>query len=163
MLGDAVWIAPEHCLHITLMEIICDTNYGSYSRKQLFSDWYRNYCEIARDVIGKFSSFTLDLDELHVSPSAIIIKASNPDSLNDIRAALLTKIDLPKGTKLPPNIGHCTIARFNKAIDIEKAEDATKPINIHIRETVESFKLVEGLAPPRFSPEIIVAYPLNST
>lgn len=51
-LGDAVWIAPENCLHITLMEVICDADYGNQPRKQLFSDWYSKYNETAKEIIG---------------------------------------------------------------------------------------------------------------
>ncbi|HSW36868.1 MAG TPA: hypothetical protein VLG37_00695 [Candidatus Saccharimonadales bacterium] len=162
LLSDVVWITPSNCLHITLMEIICNTDYGNLPRKQLFSDWYRHYSEIAKEIIGQFSDFSLDFNTLEISPSAIIIKASDPGPLNNIRSALLSKTTLPRKTKLPPDIAHSTIARFTKATELERLREIIGSIKVNINEHIESFKLIEGLAPPILDPKEITNYPLNS-
>ena len=36
LLGDTIWLTPPNALHSTLMEIICDTEYESLSRREHF-------------------------------------------------------------------------------------------------------------------------------
>lgn len=160
-LGDAIWLTPANCLHMTVMEIICSTDYGNTSRKQLFSEWCKQYAHIAKEVIAEFPAFTIDFTELHVSPAAIIIKTKEPGRLNELRVALLAKISLPAGTKLPPDIGHSTIARYKSEIEVEMVENAAKSIDVAIAEPVTELGLIEGFAPPRLQPVQILRYPLG--
>lgn len=162
LIGDALWVAPARCLHITLMEIICDADYGDLSRRRLYSDWYNKYGKITKEIISTFPPFTLEFNELCVSPSAIIIKASNPEPLNRIRTAIQSKTALPKETKRPPNIAHCTIARFIKSIPIKDITKKANSLGVNTIENIESFKLVDGLAPPTLNPRVIANYPLEA-
>lgn len=41
--GDAIWLQEPQSLHITLMEIIADIDYGIYPREVLFKEWYKAY------------------------------------------------------------------------------------------------------------------------
>lgn len=160
-LGDVLWVPPTNCLHITLMEIICNADYGKVPRMQLFSEWYGTYGTAVKEVIEQYATFTLEFSDLYVSPAAIIITASDPSPLNSIRSALLANIKLPDGTKQPPRIAHTTIARFMRAVELEDVQAAAQPLQRRVTESIKAFKLIKGLGPPDFNPKEIANYPLK--
>lgn len=160
MLGDAIWLTPANALHMTLMEIICDTEYKELSRKQHFMTWYERYNDTAKEVIAHFSSISATFNQLHISPAAIILKAETPQPFNDIRDALLARTVLPPQTKMPPDIAHCTVVRFNEAIDLNAVREQANAITINFDERIGEFKLVKDLGPD-FKPTIIETYGLG--
>jgi hypothetical protein len=160
MLGDAIWLTPANALHMTLMEIICDTEYKELPRKQHFMNWYERYNDTVKEIIAHFPSTSIIFNQLHVSPAAIILKAESPQPFNDIRDALLVRTVLPAQTKLPPDIAHCTIARFNKAVDLNAARERASAIAVDFDEHIREFKLMKDLGPD-FNPSIIEAYGLS--
>ncbi|HSW65698.1 MAG TPA: 2'-5' RNA ligase family protein [Bacillota bacterium] len=160
-LGDVIWLTPPHAAHITLMEIIRDTEYKTLSRKQHFTKWYERYNQITKDTIAGFGPVCFTFNQLQVSPNAIIIKAKDPAPFNDIRAALLAKIVLPEGTKQPPDIVHCTLARFAKAIDLDEATAALKTLAVNFEECITEFRLEKDISPPNFRHTTVETYKLG--
>ena len=163
LLGDAIWLTPTNCLHITLMEVICDTEYKDFSRAQYFNEWYEKYNEQVRRTIAGLSPYDATFNEIRISQGAIIIKAPDPKPFNDIRDKLLSEIELPQGTKIPPNIAHCTIARFNKVVDLDDMQLKARELTIDLTERIAAFSLVKDLVPPDFSPKIVEKYELSDT
>lgn len=161
-LGDAIWLMGPHSLHVTVMEIICHMDYGNQSRKTLFEQWYKQYNAVAKDILASCRPVTLHFSELIVSPGAIIVKTAESQQLNDIRNTLLSHIELPEGTKVPPDITHCSIARYSQSIDLEKAQQAAQHLSINFTESVKQLKLMKDLVPPDFSPRCIETYNLSS-
>lgn len=161
ILGDAIWLMQPSCLHITVMEIICHADYGDKSRRELFEQWHKQYKDIVREVLAEQPQLTLHFSELVVSPGAIIIKTAESQQLNDIRAKLLSRIKLPEGTKIPPDITHCSIARYGKSIDLEQAQYATRELSVDLDLPVKQFKLMNDLVPPDFNPRCVETYNLK--
>lgn len=112
-------------------------------------------------MLSSFSPFILTFDELEVSQRVIIIKTRQSDELNKIRAALLACIQLPKGTKNPPNITHSTLARFTKPLDLEEVVEKAKWTKTAIVHRVTEFALVKDLEPPIFNGTAMECYPLS--
>lgn len=161
LLGDALWLTPPQALHMTLMEIICDTEYEGLSREEHFKQWHDNYNGAAKEAIAQFSPVTVRFNELHASAAAIIIKAVDPQPFNDIRAALLAKTVLPAQTKMPPDIAHCTIARYNQSIDLDKVKGLIQELSIEFDERVAEFRLMKDLGPD-FKPSVVDVYKLGN-
>lgn len=161
ILGDAVWFTPQRALHSTLMEIICDTDYKSASRQQLLTDWYERYNQIVTEAIAKLEPFEVTFDQLEVHPRAIIVRSSDSRSFDAIRSKLLSKINLPTGTKQPPDIIHCSLARYNKVLNVENIIEQTKMININFTERISNFKLLKDLGPPSFDPKMVQMYKIG--
>lgn len=161
LFGDAIWLQQPPSLHITLMEIICDVDYGNLSRAALFEEWYENYNSITRDVLSEISPFDLIFDELLVSQRAIIIKTRESKELNAIREHLLSNIALPPHTKNPPDITHYTLARFTKALDLEGVTDRVKDLTIAAPQHITEFSLVKDLGPPLFNGQPMEHYILS--
>jgi hypothetical protein len=147
VLGDIIWLTPPNTLHSTLMEIVCDTEYTGLSRKEYFRHWYDRYNDATSNVIAQFRPIDVTFSELYVSPGAIILKAVDPKPLNDVRAALLEHIVLPEQTKLPPDIAHCSVARYNEAVDLEEVRERVRRVDIcvDVGLHISEFKLVRDL------------------
>lgn len=160
MLGDAIWLTPANALHITLMEIICDTEYKGLSRKQYFMNWYEAYNQTVKKVIALFPSIKATFNQLHASPGAIILQAANPQPFNDIRDALLARTVLPPQTKMPPGIAHCSVARFSEAMDLTVVRERASAVTVNFDEHIREFKLVKDLGPD-FKPIVIETYRLG--
>lgn len=61
LFGDAIWLQQPPSLHITLMEIICDTEYRGKTRQQYFEEWHDAYSEIVGEVLGNIEPFDISL------------------------------------------------------------------------------------------------------
>lgn len=162
LLGDVIWLTPPQALHSTLMEIICDTKYEGLSRREHFEYWYQRYSKTAEEVLAQFSPFDITFNELHASAGAIILKAADTQAFNDIRAALLEHTTLPVQTKTPPDITHCSIARYNQEVDLSSVQEQIKGIEVDINVHVDHFMLMTDLGPD-FHPSVVESYALNSS
>jgi len=162
VLGDAIWSTPQRALHATIMEIICDIDYGTSFRKQLFTDWRHRYNQIVAETISEMSPFEITFDQLEISKRAIIVKSADSTILNIIRSTLLSRIDLPNGTKIPPDITHCTIARYSTALNLEDVIKQANKLSVNFSERITQFKLLEDLGPPNFDPKTIEEYDLHA-
>ncbi len=160
-LGDAIWLTPQRALHSTLMEIVCDREYPT-PRNELFTNWYHQYSHQVTETLGDLPPITITFSEIEISARAIIVRSVSSKAYNDIRSKLLSKIELPKGTKLPPDITHCTLARFNSALNLEETIRQLRNIQCNITENVTSFKLLKDLGPPTFEPKTIQLYNLHT-
>jgi hypothetical protein len=160
ILGDSIWLTPTQALHGTLMEIICDIDYRDVSRKDLFSDWHERYNQMVIETLAEFSPFEITFSELEISPRAIIIKSADSAIFNNIRAKLLSRINLPNGTKQPPDITHCTIARYNDALNLDEVTERTNMLGVNFSERIADFKLLRDLGPPSFEPKMLEKYEL---
>jgi hypothetical protein len=161
LLGDAIWLTPPQALHMTLMEIICDTEYEGMSREEHFRQWYERYNEAAKNAIARFSPIEVTFNRLHASSAAIIITAVDARPFNDIRADLLARTVLPAQTKSPPDIAHCTIARYHESVDLDTVRSLIKGISVEFDEYVSEFRLMKDLGPD-FHPITIDTYKLGS-
>jgi hypothetical protein len=159
-LGDSIWLTPRRALHSTLMEIICDREY-SVPRQVLFADCYKQYSRSVSEILAELPAFEITLNEIEVSARAIIVRSKNSDLFNTIRSKILSRTVLPDGTKMPPNITHCTLARFNRSVDLEMVIREIQHMQCDFTEHIVGFKLLKDLGPPTFEPKIIQEYSLH--
>lgn len=161
LLGKVIWLTPPRALHSTLMEIICDTDYKILSRKQHFDNWLEKYNHVVAEILSKTSSFELSFSQIEVSQRAIILKSADSGNFNAIRSEILSRTTLPAETKLPPDITHCTVARFSEVLSLEEVRDKVEVIQINLHEHLKDFKLLKDLGPPTFAPKLIQTYELE--
>jgi hypothetical protein len=159
-LGDSIWLTPRRALHSTLMEIICDREY-SVPRQVLFADWYKQYSRSVSEILAELPAFEITLNEIEVSARAITVRSKNSNLFNTIRSKILSRTVLPDGTKMPPNITHCTLARFNRSVDLEMVIREIQHMQCDFTEHIVGFKLLKDLGPPTFEPKIIQEYSLH--
>lgn len=162
LLGDAIWLTPPNALHSTLMEIICDTKYEDLPRREHFEEWRHHYNETVRKVLAQIPPFDITFNELHASTRAIILKASDTTAFNAIRASLLERITLPTQTKMPPDITHCSIARYNQEIDLDSVCEQIEAMQVDSTLHVDRFMLMTDLGPD-FHPSVVDTYGLGGS
>ena len=160
-LGDAIWLTPRRALHSTLMEIICDIEYP-VPRHEVFAKWYTQYGLSVNKILSEIQIFEISFSEIEVSERTIIVRSATSDSFNSIRSQLLSEIDLPKGTKLPPDITHCTLARYKRSLDLENVIASTQHLRCDFTEHIATFELLKDLGPPSFDPKTIAEYSLQA-
>jgi hypothetical protein len=161
LFGDALWLQRPPALHSTLMEIICNAEYQGLTRKEYFMQWYAAYNEVVAATLADTSPFDIQFTELYVSQRAIIIKTADSRPFNLIRERLLAVTSLPAGTKMPPSITHCSLARFNTPLDLAEVRSRTADIAVDIRAHVASFSLIRDLGPPDFNGKPMQIYSLG--
>lgn len=160
-LGDTVVLMPLHGLHMTVMEIIYNHEYQEASRHELFSRRESQYRLLPKAIASQYSNTAIKFDALEVSKHAIILRASDSAFLNNIRSDLLKAITLPSETKKPPDITHCTIARFAKEVDLEEVRRLIEDMDVNVTEQVSEFKLLTNVVPPRFDYTVLESFALT--
>jgi 2'-5' RNA ligase len=158
-LPDVIWPMPPEQLHITLCEIIQPKPY-SQDKEVLYKLHKEQYETVPAQTLSAFPKFTITFDTIEVSPQAIIVKSSNSDSLNSIREKLVSKIELPKETRTPPDISHSSIARYLKEVDLEIVQKVVARHKIDIKEEIVEFKLLRNEVLPLQKYEVIRTFPL---
>lgn len=143
-LGNIIWPMPSNALHITLMGIIEPKPYIENKAKLLKN--LPHYEKVLLKVLD-IGPITIYFDTIEVSPQAIIVKGHDDGTFNHVRKKLVEKLPLPNETNLPPNIVHCTIARFTKKVDIEEVKEIVSKFNINFVETIDEFQLLIETAP----------------
>jgi hypothetical protein len=159
LLGDIVWFTPAHALHMTVIEITGPFSHPIDQRARQFAQWKNDYSRVVKDMVSQFSPITLHFNQVLASQRAIILKAADPTPLNALREAILSKTKLPEGAKLPPDIAHISLARFGKAVDLERVIKATQKLSVDHNETIASFSLWHDITPPDFNVVSIDTYP----
>ncbi len=146
--GKAIYCPPAESLHITLMDWIAPlVDYGK-EKDEIFREIYSDYDKVFREVIENMSTIKVSFREIHISSNAIIIVGTDGGQFRSIRQGFLDKVELLPGTKRPPSIIHCTIARFNEAIELEPIKHFIDHIQFFAEENVKSFRLVKETRTP---------------
>lgn len=158
-LPGVIWPMPPEQLHITLCEIIQPKDY-SQDKESLFKQHQDQYQNIPAEILSKTPMFTVTFDTIEVSPQAIIIKASDSSAFNAIRAQLVSAVPFPEETRMPPDITHCSIARYLKEVEQDTVQQIVSKHNLAIEEEITEFKLVKTISLPLQDYEILKALPL---
>lgn len=64
---------------------------------------------------------------------------------------------------MPPDITHCSLARFNKAVNLDSVITEIEDIKVNITEKITRFKLLRDLGPPSFTPKVIESYEMSAS
>ncbi len=160
-LPDVIWPMPPEALHLTLCEVIQARKPYSEDKETLFKRREQEYLTGAADALSTVSPFTVRIDQIEVSPEAIIVRSRDGTAFNDIRAKLLGHISLPDETKRPPDIIHSSIARYTRSVDIEAVRAVATRQALSFNEPITEFKLLKTLVPPLLQYEEIASFPLK--
>jgi len=159
-LGKSIYVMPKENLHITLCEIIQSKEY-SENKELLYSKNSSEYEELSEEVFAQFKPIHIVFDKIEVSPQAIIIRGKDDGSFETIRKGLVENLPLPTETKRPPEIIHCTIARFLTEMPIEEVRDIVEKDPFTLNEKVGSFSLIHSTVSPLIAYDIIRKYDLK--
>jgi len=157
-LNDIIWAMPTAALHITLCEIIQPKPYDEDKATLLKN--FPHYETVLQEALT-MPPIPVTFDTVEVSPQAIIVRGRDDGTFNRVREELIEKLPLPTETKLPPDIIHCTIARYTKQVDLEKVKAVVAGVNINFIETISEFQLLRQTAPHLLNYQIARRYTLS--
>lgn len=103
----------------------------------------------------------MHFNEIRVTPSTIILTGADNGEFQRIRAHYLDSVELLPGTKLPPTIIHCSVARFTKPIALSHVEQVVSNLSVDFVETVNRFRLVRTRREPMLEYEVLDEYLLG--
>jgi hypothetical protein len=160
---DIIWSTPPETLHVTLMDWLAPLVDYTADKDVLFDDLFPVYDEALSRILKEGAPIHLVFNRLIVSPSAIAIVADENSTkiINDIRQHFLSEIKLLPNTKQPPNIVHCTIARFTGEVAVDDIGGIAESLAFLFDEVVDCFQLIRETQVPMKKYSIIKRYPLG--
>lgn len=160
--GKAIYCPPAKSLHITLMDWIAPlVKYGK-DKDKIFSEIYPDYDRAFQESIENISPIKVSFDEIRVSSGAIFTVGTDSGEFRSIRDGFLERVELLPNTKRPPNIIHCTIARFNKSIELEPIKEFVGHLQLSTEENIQSFRLVKETRIPMLDYTVLSKYVLEA-
>lgn len=159
--GDRVWSQPPETLHVTLMDWLAPLESYPQDKQQLFVSLYKGYNEVFDAVLVDQPPILVSFGELCVSATAVCLRGEDDGSFNFLRQRFLSVVDLKTGTKPPPDIVHCPIARFTAGLALEQVEAAVASHSVEGEMVVDEFDLVRETVVPMLKSEQIKSYLLQ--
>ena len=158
---DSVFCMPNYSLHTTLLDWIAPLiDYGGEDKDRLFAQIQLNYDKAMSEILSSIKPITVHFDELRVSPSTIFMVGHDHGEFQKIRERFLEKVELLRGTKPPPQIIHCSLARFTKPIDLSLVSSFLANKTLNITQTVTNFRLIRTTKEPMLEFEVLKCYEL---
>lgn len=160
--GDAVFCMPEESLHITLLDWVAPlVDYNGQDKAELFANLRDEYDKAMSEVLSSIKPITLHFDEIKVSPSTIYVTGHDDGEFKNIRQRFIEKVELLPGTKPPPQIIHCSLARFTKPIGLGSVNSFLAGKSLDLTQTVADFRLIRTEREPMLEFEILKRYGLG--
>jgi hypothetical protein len=163
-LPDVVWPMPLTSLHTTLYELMQRGDFGGIDKDALFEHNKAVWQQELAEIFSATAPISLAFTEVHVSPDAITLRCKNSDDFNEIRSRIGSRLALPSFTKAPPDITHCTVARFLTSVDmqlVERAIAAFRPLP-RINLAMQDVQLIKTSFQPVLGYEILQRFSLLS-
>ena len=161
MFSDGIWFQPKDSLHITLFDFIAPKVEYDVSRSELFCKQQELIFKTMEQLAIEFHEFTIQLNAIHVSQSAIYVQGEDDGSIHAMRNRFTELYDLDERTKKPPIIIHSTIGRFTDVMDIHELNEYTRKIKVDINVHVENLRVVHERKLPMLEYEILNTWELQ--
>lgn len=158
--GDLIIEQPGSALHITLMDWVAPLVSYEQSHDRLFEQVFQGYDGILTNQTNSVEAFTVNFNSIRVSPSAIFIEGRDSGQFQRIRNSFLDSTNLPPGTKQPPKIVHCTIARFNGQRPLSEILEFVDTLSINFDQKIKEFRLIHEIEMPMLRYEVLKPYKL---
>ena len=159
--GESVFCMPKGSLHITLLDWIAPlAKYDSKSKQKLFQKISPTYLNVCDEILTNRGKILVVFDEIRVSPSTIYITGHDHGQFREIRDEFINSIELLPGTKLPPNIIHCSLARFTQQVDLKDIDQFLQDKHIGFTQEVDCFRLIHTTREPMLEFEILKEFHL---
>lgn len=142
--GDAVYVNPTDTLHVTLFEVMGVQCLHNATSPILSTEEHKILIKACSQSIGSSTPVELLFNHVLASEKAIILLADDPSELNSMREQICSILGKTLPYKAPPQIAHCTIARFNQAIPLSVVNEFLRPISIRAKYSMREYQLVNG-------------------
>ena len=125
---ENLWLPEGDQLHITFGHIITPNVEYEEDRSVLFSKVRPLASSALSQVVQHQLKVTSEFDTIEAFPSAVIVKAHDDGSFDQLRQSFTDRFQLPEGTRTPPEIIHTTLLRFRNQVDLGEVSRLTEEI-----------------------------------
>ena len=157
---DVIWNTPQDALHITLMAWLTPMVEYGRATGEVFEELFPAYDEVFKEAVDGMPPIHIQFDTLKATPDAIILIGHDTGEFQRIRQQFLERVDLLRGTKLPPNIIHTSIARYQKEHDLTPIIAAVEQEKVALNLAISAFHLVKETKLPMLEREVVEEYSL---
>lgn len=161
--GDLIIEQPGSALHITLMDWVAPLVTYNEDHDTLFEKVFPESDRVLSGQLEDISPFTIHFDTIKVSNAAIFIQGNDNGQMQSIRDDFIAEATLLPGTKQPPKIVHCSIARFDRSVNVAPIKKYIESLSVDFEQQVDSFRLVHEIEMPMFKYDIIKDYILPAS
>ena len=158
-LPGVIWAMPPTALHFTLYEIIQPKEY-SEDKEVLYARHQHEYEELPAKILSSIQPIEVNFNTIEASPYAIIVRGKDNGTFNAIRAQILKELPIIPESKQPPDIIHCSVARYLKEYDFERIQEVIQKHSINFTEIVSEFKLLKNRKFPLLEYDTLQTYKL---
>lgn len=160
--AEGVYTMKSEGLHITVLDWVAPLfDYEGADKRRLYDELYPSYDTAFRRITDSIEPFDVRFTELRVTPGAIILVGQDGGQFQSLRQELTNSVDLPKGSKQPPNIIHSSLARFvAPEVDLAPLEEYARNNPLDLTQHIDEFRLVETRREPMQDFRIIDTYGL---
>ena len=160
--GSAVFCMPPSSLHITLLDWIAPlVHYDGRNKQELFRKLSPSYCAALKQILKDQKKILVTFDTINVSSTTIYLTGHDNGEFQTIRKKFLDMVVLLPGTKQPPTIIHCSLARFTQPLDLNDVKDFILQESICFTQEVELFHLVHSMREPMLEFEVLKKFSLE--
>lgn len=158
--GDIILDQPGSSLHITLMDWVAPLVRYERDWDTLFKEIFPLYDKMLSELTNKTYAYNVTFDTIKVSPAAIFVQGHDDGQFQSLRDGFTNEIDLIPGTKQPPKIVHCTIARFDAEVNVSEIREFVESMSVRFEQPISGFRLIHEVEMPMLSYDVLKTYPL---
>jgi hypothetical protein len=158
--GDVILAQSSDALHITLLDWVAPLVEYGRDRDVLFEEVFPLYDKVLAGLTSQTAAFNIIFDTIKVSSAAIFIQGHDEGQFQSLRDGFVREAGLIPGTKQPPTIVHCTIARFDAEVGIDEIRKFVESMSIHLEQPITGFRLVHETDMPMVSFDLLKTYSL---
>ncbi len=159
---DVFYPTPSDGLHVTLLDWIAPLiSYEGANKVELFDSIHEKYDSALEKILQKYEPINVNFNKIIVTPTTIIITGEDNGSIQKIRQEFVESIELLPGTKMPPQIIHCSLGRFIKEVPVTEIQNFINQKSINFIEIIQEFRLVNTHREPMLEFDVLKTYNLG--
>lgn len=136
------WFPRGDQLHVTFAHVITTDSDYSTDREELYEKLGPQVIDVLSRIVSNPLSIETTFNVIQTYTAAITIQGHDDGSYEALRQTFTDAVQLPEGTRRPPNIIHSSIGRFRDEIDYDKLKDFVDSLSISFSETTTELLFV---------------------
>jgi hypothetical protein len=143
---------PAEALHCTILTLLHPTARFDRGKFDIWDEYAERWTAALSDVIADGPSFDLCFEKVICSEMAIIVTATEPPVMHQLRQGLSQAINYNGWHPKPPDIAHITLFRYNEAGPIPSIETS---LSLPFAMPVTQMRLIKESVYPTLRHQII--------
>jgi hypothetical protein len=143
---------PAEALHCTVLTLLHPTARFDREKFKIWNEYAERWTSAVSDVIAHASSFELRFDKVICSEMAIIVTATEPPVMQQLRQKLSQAVDYDGWHPKPPDIAHITLFRYDEEGPIPSIQTS---VGLPLRMPVSRMRLIKESIYPTLQHHVV--------